>query len=354
MKRSTIILLFVLVGLILFTLFSLLMRNHGNNVGDETNFTISNIEAISKVKISHQGRNLLLSKDESTWVLNDKYQARQHLVDQILEVFETAEVKAPIAKAARENVIKELSGSGHKVEVYTKSKDPVKTYFIGGSNASGTSTYMVQQIGNKIGATPYEIVLPGFSGYVTNRFTINEEEWRSKEVFGVSFDDENHPISDISIEYSGKNKHKSFDYQVSSFHPKSAEKSVLKNSMGGRFQWADQNESWVINYINQFKSLPCEAFENDYALKDSVVHYLAYCTLKISGQNNGDNAISSIEIYHMPVHKGSSSMVLSEDNKWQYDPDAYFAYINDRQDWVILQKPIWDNVLVSWEDFLKE
>lgn len=341
MNKSTIRLLFILMALVIFTLFALFMKNQTSKQFDAANFKIDNVNKISKITITHNKQTLTLSKTNNNWLVNEKYAIRPHLLEQIVEVFETAEVKNPVAKAAQTNVIKALISDAKVVDVYTKNEsEPAKTYYIGTSNKDGSATYMVQKVGDKIGEIPYEIVLPGFRGYVTNRFSTDINEWRTKTI--LNYD----KLTELNVQYHDPKliKH--------SFLIKANSADVLTPN-GEKIADAQGNSAKINEYLNAKHTYYLEAYENHYYNIDSIKQTMPLATVTTKGLAGKTETSNTVNVYYMPVHEGSSSMLIDENNKRKYDPDAYFAHINNQQDWVIIQKTSWNKLLLSWENFTK-
>ena len=69
-----------------------------------------------------QGKILVLKKEKSGWFVNDTIPARKDIVQVLLETLKRIEVKSPVNKPMRENVMKQLSTGAIKVQVYQTEK----------------------------------------------------------------------------------------------------------------------------------------------------------------------------------------------------------------------------------------
>lgn len=156
---------------------------HIENVSDINKFTITDKE---KQKVT------LEKQSDSLWVVNNKYEANYTLVKIILETFSDMRIREPLAKKARNNVIKDLASQGKKVEVYTKEylihwgfikllkREKLKrVYYVGAETPDEQGTYMLRKGDDE----PYVVYIPNFRGYLSTRFTAFEDAWRTHEIF---------------------------------------------------------------------------------------------------------------------------------------------------------------------------
>jgi hypothetical protein len=156
-------------------------------------FAVADTAEISRVVITDkQGKILVLKKEKSGWFVNDTIPARKDIVQVLLETLKRIEVKSPVNKPMRENVMKQLSTGAIKVQVYNND-DLQKSFFVGGPTMDGTGTFMILADADE----PLITHIPGFDGYLTVRFNTNAEIWRDREIFRY------HPsfIDAIEVQY---------------------------------------------------------------------------------------------------------------------------------------------------------
>ena len=123
----------------------------------------------------------LKRSSNNEWIVNDKFVANQPSVDLLLETLHKMVIKAPVANSAVENVIKNMATKSVKVEVYSKDKI-LRTYYIGGVTQSMTGTYAMIEGSTK----PFIVEIRGFRGYLSGRFFLDENSWRSTKVLHFS------------------------------------------------------------------------------------------------------------------------------------------------------------------------
>lgn len=165
----------------------------------EQNYNIKDINSITKIIIDDKDERTLSleKKTDSSWVVNGR-DANIKMIESLLSTFKDMRVREPIAKAARNNIVKQLAASGKKVQVWQKKylidfwgiklfeREKVsKTYFVGSETQDNMGTYMML----KGEEEPCVVYIPSFKGYLSTRFSAVEDIWRSHAVFKYNRDD---------------------------------------------------------------------------------------------------------------------------------------------------------------------
>ena len=194
-KRNIVILSVVLLMAIVIAVVLLLQ----DDSTIEQNYNIKDTKTITKIIIDDKDeRTLKLEKiNDSTWQVNGRA-ANMKMIESLLSTFKDMRVREPIARAARNNIVKQLAASGKKVQVYQKDyaidlgflklfeREKVsKTYFIGSETQDNMGTYAML----KGEEEPCVIYIPSFKGYLSSRFSAIEDIWRSHAVFKYNKDD---------------------------------------------------------------------------------------------------------------------------------------------------------------------
>ncbi len=156
-------------------------------------------------------------------------------------------IQQPVSLSSTENVIRSLSTTGVKVEIYS-NKEILKTYTIGHETANHLGTYMLLDGSNE----PFIMHIPSFNGYLTPRYgiqgqIIEEKNWRKRTVFNIK----ENTINNISIN-NLLEPNKSFSLQL---YP-----TRLYDFSG---KLIDFNNQSIINYINNLKTVNCESFKDN-------------------------------------------------------------------------------------------
>ena len=172
----------------------------------EQNFHIKDTNKITKIVIEDREKNISkVVKQDSIWMVNDKFQAYPLMVSTMLETLREMRIREPVAKAAHENIIKQLSARNTRIDVYTESyfinlgfiklfkrEKLEKSIYIGNETMDNTGTFMLIK-GTK---DPCVIHIPNFRGYLSSRFTAVENDWKMHTIFKYKPQD----IASIKVE----------------------------------------------------------------------------------------------------------------------------------------------------------
>lgn len=172
----------------------------------EQNFHIKDTNKITKIVIEDREKNISkVVKQDSIWMVNDKFQASPLMVSTMLETLREMRIREPVAKAAHENIIKQLSARNTRIDVYTetyfinlgfiklfKREKLEKSIYIGNETMDNTGTFMLIK-GTK---DPCVIHIPNFRGYLSSRFTAVENDWKMHTIFKYKPQD----IASIKVE----------------------------------------------------------------------------------------------------------------------------------------------------------
>ncbi|PCJ81463.1 MAG: hypothetical protein COA49_05060 [Bacteroidetes bacterium] len=153
----------------------------------QADFAIADTSSVNKIFIvDTNGRSALLERSSDTrfWTLNGEYLARKDATDLLLKTFTRVLVKGPVPELQRENVLRNLSGSGKKVEIYQGGDLPVKTWYVGTPTQTHTGTFVLletPELGKS--SEPFIVHLKGSVGFISTRFFTDVNEWRYTGVF---------------------------------------------------------------------------------------------------------------------------------------------------------------------------
>lgn len=168
----------------------------------EQDYHIADISTVSKIYMADKNNHEVLlvrtigEQGDTLWTVDDGKEASQPLVDLLLETLNTMRIRQQVNKNAVPNIIKDISASSVKVEVYQDGylidwfdgavrlfprQKKTATYYVGRETRDQMATYMYRD-GDKV---PYVIHIPGFRGYLTPRFTTMPYAWRSHRIVNL-------------------------------------------------------------------------------------------------------------------------------------------------------------------------
>jgi hypothetical protein len=334
--RINFLIAFLLVGVACYFIF----RNNFSTVREEDrNFAVEDTAAITKIFLADRNNHsvTLERKGPGEWLLNGKQATREKGVALILDCLKKIRVQSRVPKNSFNTVIKELSSTGIKMEVYTNnSSTPLKVYYIGGSTQDVLGTYMMLENST----VPFITEVPGFSGYLTPRFSPVERDWtiptilnlRPEEIKSVTLEYANHPENSFTIERSNNT------FRV--FSPVNHQ------------EIKDVDTLHVINYLGGFKDLNFEAWDrflND-RQTDSLRNLPPVSILTVV---DSKGTTTKIPLYLKPVTSASLAQTNDKGEQLKYDIDRMYAFIKDGKELVTIQYFVFNKIFASINDFNK-
>ena len=235
----------MLVGIVIWHLNS----DKKSTITDDNNFAVSDTASVSKIFIADRsGATITLNRVENNWIVNNKYEVRKDAITTILNTIQQIRIQRPVPKNAFETVVKNLATTGVKVEIYSNTKMPIKTYTIGNSTANHLGTYMLLADAKN----PFIVHIPSFNGFLSPRYGIQggklrEKDWRATTVFKLNSTE----INTISVNNIQK--------PTQSFRL-NTQPMALYNHKGLKVSW-DQEK--VLQLLNSFKLLNCESYKEE-------------------------------------------------------------------------------------------
>ncbi len=331
----------VLVLLAAIAAFFLLSRTWSTIDNTETAFAFADTGAITKIVLTdNQKRKLKLTrKNEDTWLVNDGYKARPDAINTLLSTFKQLRLERPLSNAAYPNVIKMFDDPQRIVQIYTKDpENPVHEYYIGGVTNDKLGTYIMLK-----GATqPYIVTLPGLEGNLLSRHFTLAEEWRDRLMYNLHYAQ----IAEVKIEYPEFTKN-SFHFKVmgkDSFSIEPLEATAKITNLK-----ATPNKPFIMSYLNSFKDLYAEAYENGYPRTDSLRKTQPFCRLSVT---DSEGKTKQMQIHYLPNNRRSKRQVDEDGNPILVDPDRYLAFINNGGDLVMIQHFVFGKLFRRYQDFI--
>lgn len=198
MKKRNLIIIVIVALMGIAALVVVLMR--GQHSSFKQDYHIEDVESITKIFMADKSDNqVTLSRIEgdSTWLVDNKYEASQPMIDLLLETLHKMRVRQEVNKAAAPNISKALASNHVKVEVYQKvflidwfnhkvqlfsHEKRTATYFVGHETQDLVGTTFFRE-GDK---TPVIVYQPGFRGFIAPRFIANPLPWRSHKIVNLN------------------------------------------------------------------------------------------------------------------------------------------------------------------------
>ena len=289
--------------LVIVTFFSCQKKTKLSNKRD---FSIKNIEEIDSIKIQNKTpKTVFLLKNNKQWELKNGFPVRKEAINLLLETIRDMQIKRPVALKERENIIKRMSVQRTQVEIFSKNKT-IKTIYVGGDTQDQLGTYMIL----KDSSEPYVLSIPGFNGYLSSRFSCEENTWKEKIIFNFQKED----IENVELNYRDS-----------------------KNS----FQ-INKKDSLSNQYFSNFEKISCEKFlknNRDFNIEE-IKRRDPIFDIKITLKNKKEITLKAFE--------KKSSLKGRTKNK-THDTEKFYALFQDEL--ILIQYQQFQNILKKKTDF---
>ena len=194
MKRRNFIIIAIVVALAICTFF--IVRHGARKSTSSDIFHIEDIASVTKIYMADKLDNKVLLErvpGDTVWMVDGKYPASQGMMDMLLETLNQMRIRQRVNRAAKKNIVDNISISHTKVEVYQTSpfinwfggrlklfekERLVATYYVGHETQDNMASYVFRDGDDE----PYIVHIPGFRGYLGPRFEPVPELWRSHRI----------------------------------------------------------------------------------------------------------------------------------------------------------------------------
>lgn len=312
---------------------------------NESEFAINDTAAVTKIFIADKKNNsVLLERSSEGWLLNGKYATNPRLVDFLLETIRRLQVKSPVPKAARNNIVKRMASIGIKVEIYQQAyrinffdkyrmfpyEKLSKVYYVGDVTPNNLGTYMLIEDAPE----PYVIHIPGFRGFLTPRYSPLPDDWKSHTVFNHNLAD----IASVTMEFL-EIPEESFKVDISDSDGSYKLTKLINNESITRFDTLR-----LLNFLTSFSDLRYETRLNNLmspVIIDSITQSDPLFAVTLVDDKNDTTFILTFnkETLSQEIKDETYNQLIPEDR------DRFYALINDDEDFVLMQYYVFDKIL---------
>ncbi len=345
---------YIIISVIILTAIALVLvlsRSETTFRKDSADFAVDDSATVTRIFMSDKNNNsvTLNRLGPGNWQVNNQYPASKFNVEMLLQTMSELMVKNPVAKAAQNNVIRELAVNSVKVEIYQKAyridlfgqirwfphEKLTKVYYVGGATSSNQGTFMLMENAS----TPFVTYLPGLRGFVSPRYSPLSKYWRDYTVFKKTIPE----IVKVRVEVPGT---PDFSYEVTNNRNNTYTLVSLKDNK----QIFDYDTLRMLNFLSGFRNLNYEALLNDIDKHkiDSVVNSQPFIVITLTDTSG---ATRTMKTYHKQGPEGQAD---PQGNPLPYDLDRLYATVNGDKDFVVIQYFVFDKVLRPKSFFLKE
>lgn len=297
-------------------------------------FAVENTDKVQKIFIAHRdGDTFLLERDGNDWTVNDEYRVFPNAMRNLLEVLGKMEVEYIPTKAAIPSIVRDMSSIGCKVEVYDRSGEKIRNFYVGGTDPAARSTYMIVEGKEQ----PYAMFIPYWEGNLRERFLLKLNDWRDRSIFREDPED----ISKVTIKYPRS--------AASGFElvKKGSRNYEVRRTEGlGQAENRELSRGAVERFLYAFELVGAESIDNDNPRKNEVRQFVPLCTLKLE---RADGSVDSLAFW--PYNFNDEKIDFSEDFLAK-GPFRYFADMNG-EDFLLMQQPVLKDILVTYDYFFE-
>ena len=343
MNRKTLLTIIISISIVIFAVYSLMNKKSGTISNDFLLYDTSQVVEIFMV--DKQNNSIKLSKKNNIWLLNDNEPAIGPNVDILLRTLTLIEIKAPVSKSARNSYISSMATNSTKVEIYENAplftifgaelfnkKRKTKVFYVGRPTPNYKGTVMKMADSDDL----YITYIPGFNGYLTERFSANYADWINHNVFKLPIKS----INTVKVEFG---QEPSQSYVIKSIGNRSFNLISLYNNQ----KVPSYDTTRVLELLASFRNVNFETLLDDMKKTtiDSLNSLTPYITLSVT--NIAQQTITT-KLYrrnnfsNKPDFKGTI---------YEYDVDRMYAFIDGFKHPVTVQYFVFDNITRPF-DFL--
>lgn len=332
-NKITIIIVLVLSAVAAYLLYN---NKTGTIKKELKDFAVKDTANVTKIFMATgNGKTVTLERqNEGHWVVNGKFEARKDGIDLVLQTICNLEVKSPVSRSSFNKIVSNLAGNSTKVEIYKGDNEPAKVFYVGGATQDNLGTYMLLENSS----VPFIIYIPGFNGYLTSRFFIDEAEWKSTSLYKYNPKE----IEKIEINYTEKPEESFIIDHISTGKPRL--KSIYLDKYHDNFDTLS-----ILNYVNNFKKVNFEFFSTELSetSRDSIITHCKKFSIEITDIRGKRNLFTG---FNKPM-KNEGAMDL-EGNPIIFDTDRMYGLTQDNN-FVVIQYFVFGDLTPRLSYFLK-
>lgn len=331
-NQKALLAVLILTGVALYLYFN----NKTSTIKEELrDFAVEDTASITKIFLADkEGHQVTLEKLEpGKWMVNKKHEARNDAIENLLLTVGQIDVKAPVAKAAMDNVIKVMATQSTKVEIYQGEDEPSKVYYVGHATQDNFGTHMLLENSS----VPFVMHIKGFMGYLSSRYFCEEDKWRQTKLFGYSMDD----LGSVEVNYPSRPERSFIIENID--NEKLSIKSLSDNKI-----LANMDTLSVFAYLQLYQKVHFEYFANEVKqhVRDSLAQNGPLFSITVTDVLGNKNMVKA---YRKPTKAGSTDL---DGNMVNFDIDRMCAYIHDDKEFVIIQYAVFDFLTIPYEALL--
>jgi hypothetical protein len=343
MQKRTKIVLLVLLSTIAAALLLWRNMNQTTQISHDL-FALKAPKNINKITIAPNNPKLpylTLEKVDGKWIArNEQFTlpADTNSINQLIFwAMPKLQVKCPVADAAKENVIKDITLNGTKV-IFSNNNQEVHTIFVGFATPTQDATYMYYPGIER----PCEITVPGFVGYLTPYFNTNIQLWRSVYMVEANAAE----ITSLKVTYPNQPQH---SFKITQKNNQLQLLDIQNNPKPA-------NQSLIAGYLELCKTLAREAGEPAPINRSpQKIKSIAQSTPVVMFEYEfTTQPRKTISIYNMDVTAGETYTMETKDGTPKtVETTLFWAKSNEEPTLWTMQEVILKNRIKTLSNFLQ-
>jgi hypothetical protein len=223
--------------------------------------------------------------------------------------------------------VKDIATRRTKVEIFNHDNQKINGFYLGSPSNEYNGNFMLMEGGK----SPFIVNVPGFEGFVSAAFFLNEAEWRSRAVFSFNPGD----IKSVYVKYSVQ--------PDSSF-------TLVKNAenifelISGNKPSENLNPEIANYYLKQYNLLNSESLLLNNDKRDSLLATEPVCAITVI-DNSGK--ATDLKIYYRPVTERTKMQFSYENKPMQFDMDKFYGIYGNNQSFAIIQNFVFGKLFVG-------
>ncbi len=266
--KKTLLLLFILVGLcVVYFGFIENDNSDGSVTIADRDFIVEDKDRIQTFTIKSKGYPLIhLSKTDDIWIVNKKYRASDHVVNNMLSVFSRMKINYLPPKTQYDMINRSIKDTGIELKTYDVKGNILSDFIMAGNTNDEDGTYCIKTGANQA----YVMSMPLVKGGLRNYFSHQVNGIRDKAIFRIDTDD----ITAVSVAYPKNIKH---SYRIS----KTDKKLEFELLAANKKELPEISQKVMRNYLKDFNVLLSEYISNNNPARDSIKNKIAFAEINI-------------------------------------------------------------------------
>jgi len=282
MKKTLILLLILLISA---GAYYYLTQGDGNSSMsiDSRGFVVENKEDIAFITIKNPGYPLvhLQRNSDNNWTLNKKYKANPNVINNMIGVLSSMEIKYIPTKARNKNVIQNLPIVGIEITSFDKSGNVLSELIMGDNDNKESATYCVRKGFDQSYAMHVKVTEGGLRNY----FEQTQLNIRDNSVFDINPND----IRSLSMTYAKDRKNSFLIFKEDGKYKIEAKEQFAKSPNKG--------VSNVIEaYIKDYSQVYAEVIRTGDTSLDTIKNLVPFASLEFKLKNE---EVQSYDFYPM-------------------------------------------------------